>query len=69
MRKIKRSDEFNRWLDKLRDDRAVARINKRIDRLAQGNPGDVEPAGEGISEMRIDYGPGTVCITRIPGKK
>jgi len=58
MKEIRRSDVFIKWLDKLRDDRAVARINKRIGRLAKGNPGDVEPAGEGISEMREDYGPG-----------
>jgi putative addiction module killer protein len=55
---IRRSDVFIRWLNKLRDDRAVSRINKRIWRLAKGNPGDVKPIGEGISEMRIDYGPG-----------
>lgn len=42
----------------LRDPRAGARIAKRIDRLALGSPGDVKPVGEGISEMRIDYGPG-----------
>jgi putative addiction module killer protein len=58
MKEIKRSDTFIKWLNKLRNDRAVARITKRIRRLSQGNPGDVEPAGEGISEMREDYGPG-----------
>jgi len=58
MKDIKRSDVFIKWIDRLRDDRAIERINRRIDRLANGNPGDVEPAGEGISEMRIDYGPG-----------
>jgi putative addiction module killer protein len=42
----------------LRDGRAVARINARIRRLSLGNPGDVKPVGEGVSEMRIDYGPG-----------
>lgn len=42
----------------MRDVRAVARIAKRIDRLALGNPGDVKPVGDGVSEMRIDYGPG-----------
>jgi len=58
MKEIRKSDVFIKWLDKLKDDRAVARINKRIRRLSEGNPGDVEPAGEGISEMREDYGPG-----------
>jgi putative addiction module killer protein len=46
------------WFDGLRDERARARIRIRIDRLSAGNPGDVEPVGEGVSEMRIDYGPG-----------
>lgn len=46
------------WLKALRDPRAVARISIRIDRLALGNPGEVKPVGEGVSELRIDYGPG-----------
>jgi putative addiction module killer protein len=58
MKKIKLSDEFDNWLHKLRDSRARFRIYKRIDRLAEGNHGDVDPAGESISEMRIHYGPG-----------
>lgn len=49
---------FADWLAGLRDRQARARITVRIDRLALGNPGDVKPAGEGVSEMRIDYGPG-----------
>jgi putative addiction module killer protein len=49
---------FDRWLTELRDTRARARIEARIRRLSLGNPGDVKPVGEGISEMRIDYGPG-----------
>ena len=47
-----------KWLAGLRDQKAIARIQIRIDRLALGNPGDVRPVGSGISEMRIDYGPG-----------
>jgi putative addiction module killer protein len=58
MIEIIKSDTFDSWLQNLRDIRARARILARIDRLAQGNPGDVKPVGEGISEMRIDYGPG-----------
>ena len=53
-----KSTTFDRWLADLRDKRAVARILARLDRLAVANPGDVKPVGEGISEMRIDYGPG-----------
>ncbi|MDQ2860764.1 MAG: type II toxin-antitoxin system RelE/ParE family toxin [Pseudomonadota bacterium] len=49
---------FSDWLSKLRDERARARIVARIERLAFGNPGDVKPVGEGVSELRIDHGPG-----------
>lgn len=49
---------FDRWLSKLRDARAVARIQARLDRLALGNPGDAKPVGESVTELRIDYGPG-----------
>jgi putative addiction module killer protein len=55
---IRKTETFVRWLDGLRDVRARARIQVRIERLAAGNPGDVEPVGEGVSELRIDYGPG-----------
>jgi putative addiction module killer protein len=55
---IIRSEEFDDWLKRLRDLRARARVQARITRLGQGNRGDVKPVGEGISEMRIDYGPG-----------
>ena len=53
-----RSATFDRWLSNLRDRGAVSRILVRLDRLAMGNPGDSKPVGEGVSEMRIDYGPG-----------
>jgi putative addiction module killer protein len=46
------------WFAKVRDERAKARINARIYRLSLGNAGDVKPVGSGVSEMRIDYGPG-----------
>ncbi len=58
MVEIVKSATFDRWLGKLKDRRAVARVLVRIDRLAAGNPGDVKPIGGGISELRIDYGPG-----------
>ena len=47
-----------RWLDGLRDVRARARVLVRVERLVAGNPGDVRPVGEGVSELWIDYGPG-----------
>lgn len=50
--------EFHRWFGSLRDRRASAKINNRLLRAADGNFGDVKSAGAGISEMRIDYGPG-----------
>ena len=53
-----RSATFDRWLSGLRDRRAVARIAACLDRMAAGNPGDVQPVGEGVSELRINYGPG-----------
>jgi putative addiction module killer protein len=55
---IRKTEIFARWLDGLREIRARARVQVRIARLAAGNPGDVQPVGEGVSEMRIDYGPG-----------
>ena len=53
-----KSSTFDRWMNSLRDVRAAARIQLRLDRLALGNPGDVKTVGDGVSEMRIDYGPG-----------
>jgi putative addiction module killer protein len=55
---IRKTETFERWLTGLRDRRAVARIRSRIDRLQLGLFGDVKPVREGVSEMRIDYGPG-----------
>jgi putative addiction module killer protein len=58
VREILKSATFDAWISRLKDRQAMARIAARIDRLALGNPGDVKPVGSGISEMRIDYGPG-----------
>lgn len=58
MVEVVKSATFDRWLRKLRDRHAVARLLVRIDRLAAGNAGDAKPVGHGISELRIDYGPG-----------
>jgi putative addiction module killer protein len=55
---VRQTVSFANWLAGLPDRRAIARINARIRRLSLGNPGDVKPVGEGVSEMRIDYGPG-----------
>jgi putative addiction module killer protein len=66
---IRKTDVFKKWLKKLKDAIAKAHINRRIDRLERGNPGDVEPIGEGCSEMRIDYGPGYRVYYKDTGKE
>lgn len=58
MFEILKSATFDRWLAGLKDRQAKARVEARIRRLSLGNPGDVKPVGSGVSEMRIDYGPG-----------
>ena len=58
MIKIRKTEVYAKWLDNLKDIRGRARILVRIERLVSGNPGDVKPVGEGVSELRIDYGPG-----------
>ncbi len=58
MLEVRKTEFYARWLDGLRDVRARARVLVRVERLAAGNPGDVKPVGEGVSEMRIDYGGG-----------
>jgi len=58
MVEIVKSSTFDQWLRRLRDRQAKARIEMRIRRLGLGNAGDVQPIGDGLSEMRIDYGPG-----------
>jgi len=66
---IRKTDAFAKWLDSLRDLRARARIQARIERLAMGNPGDVAPVGEGVSELRLDYGPGYRVYYRKRGRE
>jgi putative addiction module killer protein len=58
MLELKQTEIFLKWRMKLKDDRARALIASRLDRLAFGNAGDAKPVGEGVSELRIDYGPG-----------
>ena len=58
MFEIIKSDTFERWLIGLKDRQVRLRVQSRVDRLSEGNPGDVKPVGSGISELRIDFGPG-----------
>jgi putative addiction module killer protein len=58
MIEFKQTESFRRWRIRLKDERVRALIASRLDRLAFGNAGDVRPVGQGISELRIDYGPG-----------
>jgi len=55
---IRQTEDYARWFEKLRDRQARGRILARIRRLQLGNPGDVKAVGEGVSELRISYGPG-----------
>ncbi|MBA4390481.1 MAG: addiction module antitoxin RelB [Syntrophus sp. (in: bacteria)] len=58
MIEIRKTEVFTKWLDDLQDIRARARVLIRIERLATGNPGDVASVGEGVSELKINYGSG-----------
>lgn len=58
MIEVRKTKIFASWLDGLRDIQARARVQARLARLAAGNTGDVKPVGGGVSELRIDYGPG-----------
>ena len=69
MIEIRKTEIFAKWLDGLHDIRARARILVRIERLAAGNPGDVKAVGEGVSELRINYGPGYRVYYKRRGQK
>jgi len=69
MKEIRKTDTYKKWFTGLRDTRAKIRIDIRIRRLVIGNPGDVKPVGEGISEMRIDYGQGYRVYFKDTGKE
>ena len=58
MIEVRQTSEYEKWFASLKDRTARARVDIRIRRLSLGNPGIVEPVGEGISELKIDYGPG-----------
>ena len=66
---IRKTREFAEWLDALDDLKARARVQVRIERFAAGNPGDVKPIGGGVSEIRIDYGPGYRVYFTKQGRK
>jgi len=66
---VRKTHLFARWLDELSDIQARARVQVRIERLAAGNPGDVEPVGEGVSELRINYGPGYRVYFKQSGRE
>lgn len=69
MLEIRKTEVLAKWLDGLRDIHARARILVRLERLAAGNPGNVKPVGEGVSELRIDYGPGYRVYYKKQGRE
>jgi putative addiction module killer protein len=69
VKKAIETEAYQKWLLELRDSRARARVVVRVKRLIEGNPGDVEPVGDGVSEMRIHYGPGYRVYYKDTGKE
>lgn len=69
MMEIRKTDVFAKWLDNLCDIQGRTRVLVRIERLMAGNPGDVKPVGEGVSELRINYGPGYRVYYKQQGQK
>jgi putative addiction module killer protein len=68
MYQVQQTDVFSKWLSKLSDRKAIARILARIESLRQGNSGDSKSLGSGLHELRIHFGPGyRVYFTRKPG--
>ena len=68
MIEIRQTEDYSRWFERLRDREARARILVRIRRLSLGNPGAIKSVGEGISELKIDYGPGYRVYYKQRGK-
>ncbi len=68
MIEIRQTTNYSEWFNSLRDRQAKARIDIRIRRLSMGNPGDVKPVGQGVSELRIDYGSGYRVYFKQKGK-
>jgi len=69
MIELKQTELFRNWRTKLKGDRIRALVASRLDRLAFGNAGDVRPVGRGVSELRIDYGPGCRIYFHTRGKE
>jgi putative addiction module killer protein len=69
MIEVRQTEEFSRWLRRLQDGRAKARIAARIERMALGNRGDAKSVGKGVMEMRIEYGPGTAFTMCSAGRR
>lgn len=69
MFQIRKTDVYSKWIDQLKDIKGRAKILARVERLAVGNPGDVGPVGEGVSELRIDFGPGYRVYFKKKGKE
>lgn len=69
MVEVRQTERFVRWLADLRDLRARAKVLAKIERLIGGNPGDVKPVGAGVSELRINYGPGYIFYYLKRGTK
>ena len=65
---VLKTEEFDRWLSDLRDQVGKAKVLARIRRLELGNPGDVRNVGEGVSELRIDFGPGYRAYYKQTGR-
>lgn len=68
MLEIRETERYAGWFENLRDPEARRRILVRLRRLSLGNPGDVAPIGAGVSELRIDYGPGYRVYYRTRGR-
>lgn len=66
---VRKTDTYDKWIRSLRDLQARTRILVRIKRLVSGNPGDVRPVGQGVSELRINYGPGYRVYYKQQGSK
>lgn len=69
MLQLRKTDVYALWIDALRDLQGRARIPVRIERLAAGHPGDVKPVGDGVSELRIDFGPGYRVYFTLRGRE